>query len=64
MLCVLTGLAGYVMAEQDDPDAKAMAFLGTINQVCLLVAAVLTGSLIKNAKKKEQMCLPVVPLST
>ena len=55
MLYVLTGLAGYVMAEQGDPDASAAALLIIGSAICGLVAAVLVGRLVKDAKNKEQM---------
>ena len=54
MLYVLTGLAGYVMAEQGDPDAATTALLLVFSMVCMLVAAVLVGRLVKDAKNKEQ----------
>ena len=54
MLYVLTGLAGYVMAEHDDPNAATTALLLVVSLVCLLVAAVLVGRLVKDAKNKEQ----------
>ena len=54
MLYVLTGLAGYVMAEQGDPNAATTALLVVGSLVCLLVAAVLVGRLVKDAKNKEQ----------
>ena len=53
MLYVLTGLAGYVMAEQGDPDASAADLLHFVNLACALVAAVLVGRLVKDAKNKE-----------
>ena len=55
MLYVLTGLAGYVMAEQGDPDANTATLLIIFNLVCLLVAAVLVGRLVKIAEKKEEL---------
>ena len=55
MLYVLTGLAGYVMAEQGDPDAATTGLLLIFSFVCILVAAVLVGRLVKDAKNKEQM---------
>ena len=54
MLYVLTGLAGYVMAEQGDPDATTTALLVVGSFVCVLVAAVLVGRLVKDANNKEQ----------
>ena len=54
MLYVLTGLAAYVMAEQGDPDAATTALLLVFSMVCMLVAAVLVGRLVKDAKNKEQ----------
>ena len=53
MLYVLTGLAGYVMAGQDDPDADTDLLL-MVSNVCIPVAAVLVGRLVKDAKNKEQ----------
>ena len=54
MLYVLTGLAAYVMAEQGDPDATTTALLVVGSFVCVLVAAVLVGRLVKDANNKEQ----------
>ena len=54
MLYVLTGLAGYVMAGQDDPDADTATLLLMVSNVCIPVAAVLVGRLVKDAKNKEQ----------
>ena len=54
MLYVLTGLAGYVMAEQGDPDASAADLLHFVNLACALVAAVLVGRLVKDAKEQPQ----------
>ena len=54
MLYVLTGLAGYVMAEQGDPDPATTALLVVGSFVCVLVAAVLVGRLVKDANNKEQ----------
>ena len=53
MLYVLTGLAGYVMAEQDDPNAAITELLLVGQQVSLMVSAVLVGRLVKDAKNKE-----------
>ena len=55
MLYVLTGLAGYVMAEQGDPDADTAILLTLFSFVCLLVAAVLVARLVKIAEKKEEL---------
>ena len=54
MLYVLTGLAGYVMAEQGDPDASAADLLHFVNLACALVAAVLVGRLVKDAKEQPR----------
>ena len=54
MLYVLTGLAAYVMAEQGDPDVDTATLLAIFSLVCLLVAAVLVGRLVKDANNKEQ----------
>ena len=54
MLYVLTGLAGYVMAEQGDPNAATTALLVVGSLVCLLVAAVLVGRLVKDAKEQPR----------
>ena len=54
MLYVFTGLAGYIMAEQGDPDTAAAALVQTISIVCVFVAAVLVGRLVNDAKKKNQ----------
>ena len=55
MLYGPTGLGGYVMAEQGDPDPATTALLVVGSFVCVLVAAVLVGRLVKDAKNKEQM---------
>ena len=55
MLYVLTGLAGYVMTEQGDPDAEITALLFLSTLVCVLVAAVLVGRLVKDAQKHERL---------
>ena len=55
MLYVLTGLAGYVMAEQGDPDAEITALLLLCTMVCAIVAAVLVGRLVKDAQKHERL---------
>ena len=55
MLYVLTGLAGYIMDEQGDPDTKAASLLIIGSAACVLVAAVLVGRLVKDAKNKEQI---------
>ena len=53
-LYVLTGLAGYLMTEQGDPDPNTAILLVQGSFVCLFVAAVLVGRLVKDAKNKEQ----------
>ena len=55
MLYVLTGLAGYVMAEQGDPDAEITALLVISTMACALIAAVLNGRLVKDAQKHERL---------
>ena len=52
-LYVFTGLAGYVMAEQGDPDASAAQYVIIASSICVLVAAVLVGRLIARATKKD-----------
>ena len=54
MLYVLTGLAGYVMAEQGDPDASAAGLLQIVSLVSMFVAVVLVGRIVKDAKNKER----------
>ena len=54
MLYVFTGLAGYVMAEQGDPNAVTTALLVILTGVCFLPAAYFVGRLVKDAKKREQ----------
>ena len=53
MLYVLTGLAGYVMAEQGDPDGTAGGLLLVVNFICVILAAVFIGRLVKDAKEKD-----------
>ena len=55
MLYVLTGLAGYVMAERGDPDPETTDILAVVSFACILVAAPLVGLLVKDAKNKAQM---------
>ena len=55
MLYVLTGLAGYVMAERGDPDPETTDILAVVSFVCILVAGPLVGLLVKDAKNKAQM---------
>ena len=55
MLYVLTSLAGYVMAEQGDPDAATTALLLLGSTACALIAAVLVGRLVKDAQKHERL---------
>ena len=43
------------MAEQGDPDAKTAILLMIFSFVCLLVAAVLVGRIVKIAEKKEEL---------
>ena len=50
---MLTGLVGYVMAEQGDPDADTAILSMSFSFVCILVAVVLVGRLVKDAKNKE-----------
>ena len=52
-LYVLTGLAGYVMAGQGDPDALAGDLVLIASNGCIPVAAVLVGRLVKDAKNRE-----------
>ena len=54
MLYVLTGLAGYVMVEQGDPDASDANLLHFVNLAWALAAAVLVGRLVKDAKEQPR----------
>ena len=60
MLYVLTGLAGYVMAEQGDPDVDTATLLAIFSLVCLLVAATGTASAINAASNERAVCLTAV----
>ena len=53
MLYVLMGLAGYVMAQQDNPDASAAELLNMMSFTSVVVAAALVGRLVKTARKNE-----------
>ena len=53
VLDALTGLAGYVMAEQGDPDGTAGGLLLVVNFICVILAAVFIGRLVKDAKEKD-----------
>ena len=52
-LYVLTGFMGYVVADQGDPNDATGQMVNIVSNFVILCAAVLTGRLVKDAKKKN-----------
>ena len=50
---MLTGFAGYVVADQGDPNEATGAMVNMVSNFVILPAAVLTSRLVKDAKKKH-----------
>ena len=63
ILYVLTGLAGYIVAEQDDADATVANRVQIASFSCVLVAAGLVGLIVQETAKK-QAASPHVPAQT
>ena len=63
ILYVLTGLAGYIVAEQDDADATVANRVQIASFSCVLVAAGFVGLIVQETAKK-QAASPHVPAQT